>query len=312
MSSSSSLSRPQHFLFFFFFFLFVPLLSLAQQTAVDIDSSVWEFPSRSLCLSQQSDFSNSQFSDNLNRLVSSIPSLEPNTYNFYNLSIGRNSDQERVEAIGLCNRVLTRVACLNCISQAAVNLTTTYCPAHREAYVRATKCMFRYSDRSIFGILETSPVLEAPNPNNATGDRDEFIRLQRELLSRLREVAAAGGSKRKYAQGDGPASPPYTRFFASVQCTPDLSEKNCNDCLTYGFENATKGRIGIRWFFPSCNFQIESDLRFYRLEFQYEPDTPIKPGQTKHWDGESSMSRDNHKSSITSLNSVTITELDPR
>ncbi|KAH0855814.1 hypothetical protein HID58_084075 [Brassica napus] len=275
MSSPCSWSRPQHL--FFFFFLFVPLLSLAQQTSVDIDSSVWDIPSRSLCLSQQSNFSNSQFSHNLNRLVSSIPSLEPNTYNFYNLSIGRYSDQERVEAIGLCNRVLTRVDCLNCISQAAVNLTTTYCPAHREAYVRAKKCMFRYSDKPIFGKLETSPVLEAPNPNNASGDRDEFIRLQSELLNRLREVAAAGGYKRKYAQGDGPASPPYTRFFASVQCTPDLSEKNCNNCLTYGFENATKGRIGIRWFCPSCNFQIESDLRFYRLEFQYEPDTPIKP-----------------------------------
>ncbi|CAH8335165.1 unnamed protein product [Eruca vesicaria subsp. sativa] len=126
------------------------------------------------------------------------------------------------------------------------------------------------------------PVLEAPNPYNTTGDSSEYIGLQGELLNRLGQVAAAGGSKRKYAQGDGPACPLYTRFFASVQCTPELSEKNCNDCLTYGFENETKGRIGIRWFCPSCNFQIESDLRFFRLEFQYQPDTPTKPGQTKY------------------------------
>ncbi|KAF2539842.1 hypothetical protein F2Q68_00023446 [Brassica cretica] len=117
-------------------------------------------------------------------------------------------------AIGICNRVLTRVDCLNCISQAAQNLTTTYCPAHREAYVHATKC----------------------------------------------------GSKRKYAQGDSPASSPYTTFFAAVQCTTDLSEKDCNDCLNYGFRNAPKERVGIRWFSPSCSFQIESDLRIFLLE----------------------------------------------
>ncbi|KAG2297632.1 hypothetical protein Bca52824_044301 [Brassica carinata] len=122
---------------------------------------------------------------------------------------------------------------------------------------------FRYSDKPIFGTLQTSPVLEAPN-----------IQLQSELLNRLRQSAAAGGSKRKYAQGDSPASSPYTTFFAAVQCTPDLSEKDCNDCLNYGFRNAPKERVGIRWFCPSCSFQIESDLRFFLLESEYPERTP--------------------------------------
>ncbi|KAH0850641.1 hypothetical protein HID58_095368 [Brassica napus] len=190
MVMTCSSSRPQHLLFFSFLFFFIPFLSLAQLITVNIDSSIWNFPSNTACLSKQSNFSGSLFSNNLNRLVSSIPSRHSNTYNFYHFSVG---DQERVEATGLCNRVLTRVDCLNCISQAAVNLTTTtYCPAHREAYVRATKCMFRYSDKPILGKLETSPVLEAAKPNDAAGDKDEFIRLQSELLNRLRQEAAAG------------------------------------------------------------------------------------------------------------------------
>lgn len=182
--------------------------------------------------------------------------------------------------MGLCNRVLTRVECLNCVAEAAMNLTTVHCPNSREAYVRSTKCMFRYSYKPIFGKLETNLFMEAPNPNNATGDRNEYIRKQSELLNQLRLKAATGGPKRKYAQGDGPGPLADTKFFAAVQCTPDLSTKDCNDCLTYGFENATKGRFGIRWFVPSCNFQIERNLRFYRLESEYEPDTPIKPDTT--------------------------------
>uniref|UniRef100_M4CWE4 Uncharacterized protein n=1 Tax=Brassica campestris TaxID=3711 RepID=M4CWE4_BRACM len=273
MTGSCSSSPPQHFFFFFFFFLFVPFLSLAQQT-VDINSSNWDIPPKSLCRSQQGNFLHSEFFHNLKRLVSSIQSLRSNTYNFYNLSIGTNSDKDKVEAMGLCNRVLSRVDCLNCISHAAQILTTSHCPRSREAHIRTSKCMFRYSDKPIFGKLKTFPTMEAVNPNNATANRTDFIRMQSKLLNHLILQAARGDSKRKYAQGDGPAPPPYTRFYATTQCTPDLSHKDCNRCLLYGLQNATEGRIGIRWFCPSCNFQIESDLRFFLLDFEYEPDGP--------------------------------------
>ncbi|KAF8090843.1 hypothetical protein N665_0463s0002 [Sinapis alba] len=273
-ASSCSWSRPHHL---FFFILIFPFLSLAQELPVNIDGTIWEIPSNSSCpSSQQSNLSNSQFSNNLKSLVSSIPSLQSNTYNFYNLSVGI---KEGVEAIGICNRVLTRVDCLNCIYQAAVNLTTIDCPQRREAYIRATKCMFRYSDKPIFGKLETSPVLELDNLNNAT--TGESIRLQGELLNGLRQRAAAGGSMRKYAQGNITELLPSRTFFAVVQCTPDLSEKDCNDCLNYGFRNATKGRSGIRWFCPSCNFQLESNLRFFGLESHYEHDLPLAPPEPR-------------------------------
>ncbi|KAF3540730.1 hypothetical protein F2Q69_00021336 [Brassica cretica] len=273
--SSFSSSRPHHLLFFIV--LIFPFLSLAQELPVNIDGIIWEIPSNSSCpSSQQSNLSNFQFSNNLKSLVSSIPSLHSNTYNFYNLSVGI---KERVEAIGICNRVLTRADCLNCIYQAAVNLTTNDCPQHREAYIRATKCMFRYSDKPIFGKLETSPILELENLNNAaTG---ESVRLQSELLNGLRQLAAAGGSMRKYSQGNITDFLPNRTFFAVVQCTPDLSEKDCNDCLNYGFRNATKGRSGIRWFCPSCNFQLESNLRFFGLQSQYEPDLPSAPPEPR-------------------------------
>ncbi|CAH8389991.1 unnamed protein product [Eruca vesicaria subsp. sativa] len=280
MTGPCSFSRLQH-VFFFFLLLFVPCLSLPQPFSVDIDGSNWDISSESQCLSQQQgNFSHSQYLHNLKRLVSSIRSLRSNTYNFYNLSIGTNSD--KVEAIGLCNRVLTRVDCLNCIFHAANNLTTIYCPGDREAQIRSTKCMFRYSDKPIFGKLTISPAMEVLNPNNATANRTEFIRLQSKLLNQLRLQAARGGPKRKYAQGEGPGPgpPPYTRFFATTQCTPDLSHTDCNRCLIYGFRNATKGRIGIRWFCPSCNFQIESGLRFFLLE--YDPDDlSMKSGMSK-------------------------------
>lgn len=92
--------------------------------------------------------------------------------------------------------------------------------------------------------------------------------MQSKLLDRLRKVAASGGSKRKYAQGDGPGPSPYTKVRFKKH-----TEKDCNKCLLYGLRNATKGRVGIGWFSPSCKFQIESNLIFFRLESEYEPDS---------------------------------------
>ncbi|CAF1732622.1 cysteine-rich receptor-like protein kinase 41 [Brassica napus] len=279
MAGSCSSNRPQDLFisFFFFFFLFLPFLSFAQEPVVNVNGSVWDFPSHSSSSSPQS-----TFSKNLNSLVASIPLLHANTYNFYNLSVGDISDQDRVEAIGVCNRVVTSVDCRSCVFQAALNLTSS--SQLREGYWRSTNCMFRYSDNPIFGILETNPVFEALNPNKSTGDRDEFIRLQSDLLNRIRKRAAAGGSKRKYVQGSGPG-PNSSTLFGAVMCTPDLSEKDCNDCLIFGFANATRGRSGLRWFCPSCSFQIQTNLRFFHLESEYEPDPPSdqEPGLLHNW-----------------------------
>ncbi|KAJ0252638.1 Serine-threonine/tyrosine-protein kinase [Hirschfeldia incana] len=279
MAGSCSSSQPQY-LFLVFFFLFLPFLSFAQEPAVNVNGTVWEFPSHSSSSSQQS-----TFSKNLNSLIASILDLHANTYNFYNLSVGDISDQDRVEAIGVCNRVVRSVACRDCVFEAAINLTTTTSSQVREGYWRATNCMFRYSDKPIFGILETNPTFEALSPNKSAGDGDEFNRLQSELLNRFRKQAAAGGSKRKYIQGQGPGPLPNTTLFGAVMCTPDLSEEDCNECLIFGFANATRGRSGLRWFCPSCSFQIQTNLRFFHNEEEYERDPPSdqEPGILHNW-----------------------------
>lgn len=274
MAGSCSSSQPQYL---FLFFLFLPFLSFAQEPAVNVNGSVWDFPSHSSSPSQQSNFSK-----NLNSLIASIPNLHANTYLFYNLSVGDISDQDRVEAIGVCNRVVRSVDCRNCVFEAALNLTRGSSADLREGYWRATNCMFRYSDKPIFGKLETNPVFEALNPNKSAGDRDEFVRLQSELLNGFRKLAAAGGSKRKYVQGNGTGPLPNTTLFGAVMCTPDLSEEDCNDCLIFAFANATKGRSGLRWFCPSCSFQIQTNLRFFPYEYEPDPPSDQEPGKTDY------------------------------
>nr|AID21590.1 At4g21410p-like protein [Arabidopsis halleri] len=264
-------------IFFFFFasvLMLVPFHAFAQ-----VDS--YEFDPDFNCVDRGNFTANSTFAGNLNRLVSSLSSLKSKAYGFYNLSSG-DSSGERAYAIGLCRREVKRDDCLSCIQTAARNLTKQ-CPLTKQAVVWYTHCMFRYSNRTIYGRKETNPTKAFIAGEEISANRDDFERLQRGLLDRLKGIAAAGGPNRKYAQGNGSASAGYRRFYGTVQCTPDLSEQDCNDCLVFGFENIPSccdAEIGLRWFSPSCNFRFET-WRFYEFDADLEPDPPaIQPADS--------------------------------
>uniref|UniRef100_M4FCF7 Cysteine-rich receptor-like protein kinase 29 n=1 Tax=Brassica campestris TaxID=3711 RepID=M4FCF7_BRACM len=250
---------------------FVPFHALAQ-----VDT--YQFNPRYRCSNRANFTANSTFAGNLNRLISSLSSLTSQPYGFYNLSSGSG---ESAYAIGLCRREVKRDACLSCIQTAATNLTEN-CPRSKQAVIYFTHCMFRYSNGTIYGRKETSPTQAFVSGTPISNNRDEFEHLQRVLLDRLKGMAAAGGTNRKYAQGNGTASPGYGRFYGSAQCSPDLSEQDCDDCLTFGFQripSCCDAQTGLRWFCPSCNFRFETS-RFYELEIDLEADPPAtQPSQ---------------------------------
>nr|AGN12880.1 putative cysteine-rich receptor-like protein kinase 28 [Sisymbrium irio] len=262
------------FVFFACVLTFVPFHALAQVDTYEFDPSF-------NCVDRGNFTANSTFAGNLNRLVSSLSSLTSKAYGYYNLSSGEPTG-ERAYAIGLCRREVKRNDCLSCIQSAATNLTKQ-CPRSKQAVVWYTHCMFRYSNRTIYGRKETDPTDAFIAGETISSNRDEFERLQRELLNRLKGIAAAGGPNRKYAQGNSSASTGYRRFYGSAQCTPDLSEQDCNECLIFGFESIPSccdAEIGLRWFCPSCSFRFET-WRFYELDADLEPDPPgIKPADS--------------------------------
>ncbi|CAN8325486.1 unnamed protein product [Cochlearia groenlandica] len=281
----------EHIRFIILFACALPLLPLHVLGQVD----TFEFDPDFTCLDRGNFTANSTFSRNLNSLVSSLSSLKSKPYGFYNLSSG-DSSGERAYALGLCRREVKREDCLSCIQSAARNLTEQ-CPLTKQAVVWYTQCMFRYSNRTIFGKKETDPTISFRAGVTISASRDEFERLQRDLLNRLKVAASGGGLHRKYAQGNGSASTGYRRFYGTAQCTPDLSVQDCEDCLVFGFGSIPRcceGEIGLRWFCPSCNFRFET-WRFYELDADLEPDPleikPADPPEIKPADSPTSALR---------------------
>ncbi|CAB4314113.1 unnamed protein product [Prunus armeniaca] len=207
---------------------------------------------------------NSTYQTNLNTLLSSLssPSNNGNGYGFYNSSYGEHADE--VYAIALCRGDVTGDTCRGCLSNSTKKLTQL-CPNQKEAFGFYDECMLRYANRSIYRAMEAAPAFWLWNSQNvSSSDVDGFFQELRRLLEDLSGQAAANSSLRKFAVGTATA-PNFQTIYGLAQCTPDLAEQACSDCLVGALEDIPKcceGKQGGRVVKPSCNVRYEIS-RFY-------------------------------------------------
>nr|XP_023926807.1 putative receptor-like protein kinase At4g00960 isoform X3 [Quercus suber] len=214
--------------------------------------------------------SNSNYEENLNQLLSSLYSNTTIDYGFYNSSYGQNSDQ--VYGIGLCRGDVKPDVCRSCLKNSS-GLLTQLCPTQKEAIGWYDLCMLRYSNSSIYDIMNSNPQITIWNTGTVSANyAAQFYDNLTNLLANLRTEAAAGDSLRKYAAGSGSA-PEFLTLYALLQCTPDLSQQDCNNCLLIAIKNipCCNGTRSARVLVPSCN------MRFDVLSFFDSATTPPPP-----------------------------------
>ncbi|KAK7343545.1 hypothetical protein VNO77_12355 [Canavalia gladiata] len=213
---------------------------------------------------------NGTYQNNLNTLLSSFSSHTEINYGFYNFSYGQNPD--RVYAIGLCTGDLETDECLSCLNDSRVTLTQQ-CPNQKEAILWSGKCTLRYSNRSILGIMENQPTYYVWNVNNAT-DANEYNEAVANLMRNLKGEAASGDSRRKYAADN--TSSNFQTIYGLVQCTPDLSSEQCNDCLDQAISeirDCCSGKVGGNVLKPSCRIRYDP-YRISNATLKLDPDAP--------------------------------------
>ena len=207
---------------------------------------------------------NSIYQSNLNTLLSSLSSHKEINYGFYNFSVGQTPN--KVNAIALCRGDVTQDKCHTCLNNSRLHVPQV-CPSKKEAIGGYDECMLRYSDRSIFRTMETSPSFQISNPNNAS-DEDAFNQELKKLLDSLRSEAASGNSLLKFATGESNwSNGDDKRIFGLMQCTPDVDESSCSSCLEGAINEVPAccgNKEGGRIFKPSCFLRFET-FRFYEF-----------------------------------------------
>ncbi|KAA8519960.1 hypothetical protein F0562_014216 [Nyssa sinensis] len=272
------------------------------------------------CIENGNFTSNSMYQTNLNTLLSSLSSnIDRN--GFYSSSEGEGSDV--VNGIALCRGDVELDSCRSCVNDSTRKLSQL-CPNNKQAIGWYDYCMLRYSNQSFLGTMDTSPVYHLWNENK-TSDVRQFNQDLRNLLDDLRGRAGSGGSLRKFATDNTSftTATDFRTIYGLVQCTPDLSERQCTDCLLLAMEeigSCCVGYKGGRVVYPSCNFRYE--LYRFNKEKEITPEPPLsppppsseplRPAFFQHSSLETNMEMPLREASNFSVNEASITELDGR
>ncbi|KAL5840068.1 hypothetical protein ACOSQ4_012676 [Xanthoceras sorbifolium] len=225
---------------------------------------------------------NTTYHENLSSLLLSGFSNSETNYGFYNFSADLNSD--KVKVIALCRGDVNPDVCSSCIRDSVSKLLEVCCNP-KEAIGFYDDCMLRFSNRSIFKTMEVAPRYRMINPENVTS-LDQFNQVLRSLLDGLRSKAASGGSLLKFTTGNTSA-PDFKTLYGLVQCTPDLSELQCNDCLDTiagRIPDCCNGKEGATIEAPSCKLRYEI-YRFYHPSADELTPPSNDPKTTKGKDG---------------------------
>ncbi|KAM5586033.1 cysteine-rich receptor-like protein kinase 10 [Rosa sericea] len=272
-----------------FFFVPITLHHLVAQTITKGDVSCtsagelcWS------CVDSRSYTNGSIYQQNLISLLSSFSNISQNqaNYGFHNSSLGQGSN--KVNAIALCRGDLALGECSSCLSD-STQILLRNCSYKTEAILWAELCMVRWSQDSIFGIVEEDPFIYLPSPRSAL-NAQAFGQVLNPLLEILRDRATSGDSRKKYATGHAIVRG-YETIYAHAQCTPDIDKVNCSNCLNScisAIPLCCSGQSGTRVLKPSCNIRFEYGL-FYKSTADSEvnisapapapvtPTTPVLP-----------------------------------
>ncbi|KAJ0239584.1 putative cysteine-rich receptor-like protein kinase 9 [Hirschfeldia incana] len=248
-----------------FTFVFLFLFSFLASFRADAQDPSYVYH---ICPNTTTFSGNSTYYTNLRTLLSSLSSPTTSySSGFQNATAGQAPD--RVSGLFLCRGDVTPEVCGRCVA-IAVNETFTQCPNQREVTRYYEECMLRYSNRNILSTLNANGEFTMRNTQSITSN---LVRFKDLVLSTMNQAASlASNSSRKF-DAINVYFTDFQTLHGLVQCTPDLTNQECSDCLTRIINQLPTDRIGGRVIVPSCNARYELYL-FYNGAADRTPQPP--------------------------------------
>ncbi|XP_010439207.1 PREDICTED: cysteine-rich receptor-like protein kinase 11 [Camelina sativa] len=184
---------------------------------------------------------------------------------FYNGSIGQ--EPNRVHAIGMCMPGSVQEDCSRCLTYASDWLIGS-CPNHIAAYIwyiwssDPRLCFVRYSNVSFSGSADLDPKYVVYFTADVTSNLTEFKTIWEGLtLSMISATPAAKNvplSSNNYYKADVATFTKFQKIYAVMQCTPDSSNVDCDNCLRQSvsdYQSCCEQKIGGYTMRPICFFR---------------------------------------------------------
>ncbi|KAJ4975288.1 hypothetical protein NE237_000394 [Protea cynaroides] len=243
------------------------------------------------CMGSNYTTNSTKYLANLDLLLSSLSSNAITGTGFYNATVG-SDDSDKSYGLFLCRGDVTQEDCHNCVEKATEEIKSL-CPNTTTAIAWYDYCMIRYSNHSIFSIMQENPeycLWNGPNVSNP----DQFNVTVADLMNRLLKRVTYSSATRKYA-ADVKSYVNFQKVYALVECTPDIPRDDCYRCLSDSIAeipNCGYPKVAAQIHKPSCNIRFQFNNLFYRLEntTQVLSSSTIPSSTTADMDGNKSES----------------------
>lgn len=203
---------------------------------------------------------NGTYDVNRRLILSSLPSnVTDQDGLYYNGSIGQQPN--RVYAIGMCIPGSTSEDCSDCIKKES-EFFLKNCPNQTEAYSwpgEPTLCYVRYSNTSFSGSADLNPRNWLTNTGDLDSNLTEFTKIWEGLMGRMISAASTAkstpSSSDNHYSADSAVLTPLLNIYALMQCTPDLSSGDCENCLRQSaidYQSCCSQKRGGVVMRPSC------------------------------------------------------------
>ncbi|KAI6704405.1 hypothetical protein NL676_007367 [Syzygium grande] len=212
---------------------------------------------------------NSTYQSNLDALLSSLSSAAINSPNgFANATVGQNPP-DQAYGLFLCRGDLDTVTCSECVATGKQEILQR-CPNQRVSVIWYAECMLRYSNQSIFSVMEGYPTITLFKIRNIP----EPAKFTQVLGKSIRDVAyraSGSASGKKFADAEMDLTS-LLKLHTTAQCTPDLTEWECNRCLLSAIDILEGKQVALT-FTPSCSVWYEV-YPFYKTAAVRAPPPP--------------------------------------
>ncbi|CAA7049640.1 unnamed protein product [Microthlaspi erraticum] len=216
---------------------------------------------------------NGTYDANRRLILSSLPSnVTAQDGFFYNGSLGQ--EPNRVYATGMCIPGSTLEACSDCLKTASDGLIES-CPNQTNAFTwpgDPTLCYVRYSNTSFSGSAVLDPRLLVYNTGDITSNQTQFTEIWEDLVGGMIGAASTPkntpSSSNNYYTANISRLETFQDIYALMQCTPDLSSRDCESCLQQSanaYQSCCGQKQGGFVMRPSCFFRW--DLYTYSNAF---------------------------------------------
>ncbi|XP_047150795.1 cysteine-rich repeat secretory protein 55 isoform X2 [Vigna umbellata] len=181
--------------------------------------------------------SGGKLSANIDKLLAELALKTPST-GFVATTYGK--DQDKVYALSQCRGDVSTEDCSTCIQDATKQIRQR-CPNQADARIWYDYCFLRFNNKSFFELGALMNHIRA----QAVVPKEEGLGKGKSVLS------------------------PFVTLYALVQCTRDLSEISCAQCLAVAvnnFPNFCSNRKGCRVLYSSCYVRYEIYPFFFPLD----------------------------------------------